>query len=327
MKKNTSKQKKNYISIKRLFFFLTVFTVNFMNGQLQNNGSFYVADNSFLFVGSTIYNFGMGQSVTSRTSSNYGKIVFADGFSTSGESDSHFLDGYVTTMTTSPFLLPVGQFGVYAPAKIVSSTNAPVDAAYYRQSAVTVGSTLSSSVNVLSDTEYWEIKGPTSSILSLTWRPSSVLGDVVSNLSDLTIAGYDGTQWVSIPSVVDGTSILGGSSSMASGSITSSASVDLSTYTYFTLAYKNLFLGNDDFDVTTNCTAFISNQVFSVTSGASMKNVEIYDITGRKIFESKIQNALNFTAPFNHSQAVYIARIDFENGKTLSVKLINTNNN
>ena len=60
-----------------------------------------------------------------------------------------------------------------------------------------------------------------------------------NNLPNLIIAGWNGTQWVEIPSSVDAVSILGGASTLASGSITTTSEVNLATYQYFTLAGKD----------------------------------------------------------------------------------------
>ena len=54
-----------------------------------------------------------------------------------------------------------------------------------------------------------------------------------------------------------------------------------------------------------------------------MSFIEIFDLTGRKIWESKIVNSSTFTAPFNNALAVYIAKIKLENGTTVSIKLVN----
>lgn len=236
----TNKQKKNSGSPILLIFSLIVLAVNNLNAQIQNDGSLFIGDSGYIYVSSDTYYFGSGsgQTLTTRNPSVYGKLVFSSAASTNGASDSHYLDGYGGAQTLNPFIFPIGQSGVYAPARVTSTSAAPVDAAYYRASATTIGATLDASVNGISNLEYWNIKGVNTSVISLTWRASSVLSNIVSTTSDLTVVGYDGTKWVAIPSVVDGTSILGGLSSMTAGSITTSASVDLSAYSYFSLGSK-----------------------------------------------------------------------------------------
>ena len=59
--------------------------------------------------------------------------------------------------------------------------------------------------------------------------------DILKSLSSLTIVGWNGTQWVSLASTVDGTSLLGGTSSLTTGSITTNLALVPDTYTVYTL--------------------------------------------------------------------------------------------
>jgi hypothetical protein len=66
-------------------------------------------------------------------------------------------------------------------------------------------------------------------------RPSSAISDLTSSsLPNLTIVGWDGSAWVTIPSIVDEYSIQE-ISSLVSGSISSNAQLDLSIYSAFSL--------------------------------------------------------------------------------------------
>lgn len=221
-------------------FSLIVFAVNNLNAQIQTNETLFIGDNGYVYLGSDTYYFGSGsgQTLTTRTPSVHGKLIFSSAASSNGASNAHYLDGYGSVLTTNPFLFPVGQSGVYAPARVTPSSAAAVDAAYYRAGATTIGATLDASVTAISNVEYWNIEGFNTTIISLTWRGSSSLSDIVSTTDDLTVVGYDGSKWVEIPSVVDGTSILGGASSLTSGSITTTSSVDLTDYSYFSLGSK-----------------------------------------------------------------------------------------
>lgn len=217
----------------KAFIFFVAFTAE---AQLQINSPLYVGDSESVFLSSGSCNFGVGgQTITTRTDITYGKLIFGSGV-TSGESNSHFLDGYGSFEGVAPFLFPCGQSGVYAPVLIQQSAPGTVDVAYYRADPINVGSDLFD-IGLLSDKEYWNIKGLVNSVVSLTWRADSVLSDLVNTLSDLTIAGYNG-DWFEIPSAFDVTSILGGSSSLTTGSITTTSAVDLSAYSHFALAAK-----------------------------------------------------------------------------------------
>jgi hypothetical protein len=240
LKKNTIIQKKKSLLLKWIILSSYVFTTYSGLAQIYNNEPLFIGDNGYVYVGSNTYYFGNGngQTKTSRTTSSYGKLIFSSASSTAGASDSHYLDGYGRVITTVPFIFPVGQSGVYAPAQVTPSSAAPIDAAYFRSSATTVGSSLDTSIASVSPVEYWNINGSANAILSLTWRASSNLSNLVISTNDITIIGYDGTKWVEIPSTVDTTSIMGGSSTITSGSITSISSIDLSNYSYFSFGAK-----------------------------------------------------------------------------------------
>jgi hypothetical protein len=104
-------------------------------------------------------------------------------------------------------------------------------------------SSLNAMVTDVSDTEYWHVANGSNSTVSLTWTSASGISSLTSgDLSFLTIVGWDGTEWVAIPSQVDVAALditasnAGYSTSapsLSSGSITSTGSVDLSTYTIF----------------------------------------------------------------------------------------------
>ena len=235
----TFKQKKNLGTFKWLFFSFIIVAVNPISAQLQNDGSLFIGDDGYVYLEATVYNFGSGsgQTTTTRTAT-HGKLIFSSASTTSGATNTHYLDGYASLRTTDAFLLPTGQSGVYAPARITPVTSVAVDAAYYEQSTATIGSALDATLNLVSSSEYWNIQGTNSAKITLTWRPTSVLTNLVFATDDLTIAGYDGAKWVEIPSAVDATAILGGTSTLTSGSISSAANVDVTTYKYFTFAAK-----------------------------------------------------------------------------------------
>jgi hypothetical protein len=236
----TIKQKKISVLHKWTILSLFVFSVNNSIAQFQSNEPLYIGDNGYVYVGSDNYYFGTGngETITSRTNSIYGKLIFASAASTIGASDAHYLDGYGSVLTTAPFIFPVGQSGIYAPARVTPMSTSPIDGAYFRSSALTIGTNLDPTVSAVSPTEYWNIQGANSAVVSLTWRASSALANIVLSTTVLTIVGYDGVKWVEIPSNVDTTSILGGSSSLISGSISSIGTVDLNTYKYFSFGAK-----------------------------------------------------------------------------------------
>ena len=241
------------------FFVITLFTISgnlycqsssFGNTYIFNNGEMGIVDiqHNFLNGGSGIQPgiVGTDRNVTQ------GFMSFVGTASWTGASDTAFVDGYVKTYMTTAFTFPIGDNGKYRPAAVSTATLAnPANAAYYGTSASTAitsklrggdepvlpasgpfdTANLGAGVLSVDNVEYWDINGATSARITLTWDSNSA----ITSLSSLSILGWNGTQWVPVGSTVDTTSLLGGFSSLASGSITTSAALVPNTYEIYTL--------------------------------------------------------------------------------------------
>ncbi len=243
MKTITSKL--NKIKSILILVLLVVVTIT-TNAQGLTQGNLYVHDNGEMHVAANNFEFSAtGTSQTSRTATIYGKLSFSATATWSNATNGHHLDGYARTyLNGARFIYPIGNGGVYAPAAAKPNVATGVDAAYWRTNPATatlpaaLGSTLDTSVKAISNVEFWHIIGSKTEI-SLTWRASSNIATTLTNsLSDITIAGWDGSKWVSVDSEVDATSIIGGASNLSAGSITSKTGAIL-TYQYYTLAAKD----------------------------------------------------------------------------------------
>jgi len=201
------------------------------------------------------YNGGSGiqpGTVGTDRSSTQGFMSFVGNASWSGASDAKHVDGYAKTYMTTAFTFPIGDNGKYRPAAVSTATLAnPADAAYFGVNGTNAITSkhrggnepvlpasgpfntalFGAGVGAVDTVEYWDINGATSAKITLTWDTTSAIG----SLTSVTILGWNGTQWVAIPSTVDATSILGGSSSLASGSITTNAALIPNTYAVYTL--------------------------------------------------------------------------------------------
>lgn len=241
---------KSFLGMILLGVTLTANAQGFTKGNIyvHNNGEMHVAANNFEFGTS-------GTTATTRTTV-YGKLSFAAAATWTSASNTHHVNGYVKTYKGdgSRFVFPIGNGTMYAPAAVKTNVTTGVDAAYLRQDPASDTSTdgsgtvtatpkpsttfNSTTLDKVSSIEYWHIVG-TKTEISLTWRASSNISSTLTNsLADLTIAGWNGSQWVAVDSEVDVTSILTGASSLTAGSITSKAGATL-TYTYYTLAAKD----------------------------------------------------------------------------------------
>lgn len=183
---------------------------------------------------------------------------FLQGASWLNANDNAFIDGYARTYGTGAFTFPIGDNGKYRPAAVsAASTALPASAAYYGANPTTAITTAlqggneialptgapfaisskGTGVSAVTNKEYWDIKGATAAKISLTWDATSAISTLTSaTLANLTIVGWNGTQWVKIPSTVDATSILGAASTLTGGSITTDAAITPNTYTVYSFA-------------------------------------------------------------------------------------------
>lgn len=246
MKTNTIRERVG-CCIKGLVFF-ALFASQALIAQMQNNGDIYIHDFAEVHISAGNFNFGTSPATTTTSrSTNYGFLSFASGVTWSGATSAHFVDGYIRSYGTDPFVMPIGQTGVYAPIKVVPTTNVGVDAAYYFVAPSSIGTSIGSTISAISDVEYWNVKSNGSdALITLSWSSTSDVNTLTaSTLESLTIVGFNGTSWEEIPSTVDATSLYGLGSSLDSGSISSTTVVDLDMYNYFTLGYKgSLFCGS-----------------------------------------------------------------------------------
>ncbi|MFV8464853.1 hypothetical protein [Flavobacterium sp. LB1P62] len=311
------------------FFLYTLFVIifcksNALEAQVQNNGDLYISDNSVVYSGLGLFDFGSGSTITSRTKLDYGVLSFAKGATWIGASDIHYIDGYAQTLNDTAFILPIGQSGFYAPIQVIPLTSGGVDAAYFRSAPSTISTVLDASISSISSVEYWDIKSAgVNAALSLSWGSSSSISALTkSSISSLTIVGWDGSKWVPIPSTIDVSSLLGEKSSLVSGSISSNTIVDLSLYSAFSLGSSSKpTLRNSS---SSECTVFINESRLIIQSSSRITGIAIYDITGKKIVSEKLDGEYKYNMEFSHEEAVYIAKIELDNGVSVATKkLIN----
>lgn len=222
-----------------LFFSFAVVSFGSSFAQVQNNGTLFISNGASVFVQSDAFTFGTGSTTETGRGTTFGKLIFSATATTSGAvtGGTLFTNGYASTLSTAFFLLPVGQTNVYAPVGVdnASVTTTVGNHAAFFSAAPTNAANLDATVEALPSSGYWDIEGDAAKI-SLTWSTS--LSSLIPNTTVLTIAGYkiSSSKWEAITSVVDVNSVAGGTSSMASGSITSSSAVDLTLYSAFSLA-------------------------------------------------------------------------------------------
>lgn len=287
--------------------------------QVKNNGALYIGDQGIFHIESGIFHFGLGNITTTRTNSDHGLMSFSSEALWEKANTLSHVDGYV--VSSYDFIYPTGQAGIYAPIQVSSNNTERIKAAYTRANPNQNNNSTTKSVATVSKIEFWNVKGINSSnTLSLTWRKSSVISNFTkADLTELTIVGWNGLAWVEIPSTVDIYSILGENSSLDSGSITTKSNFNLADYSAFTFGKKETHLEPIQFAI------YVSKNILYIDSSQPVTSIIVYTIWGQKLFEKKIPATEHYTAPFNHSQAVYVAIVRFENNSTHEItrKLMN----
>ncbi|MEL6124413.1 MAG: SdrD B-like domain-containing protein, partial [Bacteroidota bacterium] len=190
-----------------------------------------------------------------------------------GAGDDTHVDGYVRSYRNGGFVFPIGDNGSYRPA--ATQGDGVVTAAYFGidpSLAVTtdlfggdfpilpIGGPFPSAATSgdlfrVSQQEYWDIDSDSLQQITLTWDIFSNINNLTGgDLNRLSIVGYDGSQWVAIPSSLDvlflndqstTPQFNAGISSRVQGSITTTGSVRPNDFLAFTFgAVASGFIGD-----------------------------------------------------------------------------------
>ena len=245
-------KKHSIINKIKINFFYSIgffFIVSYVNAQMQNNGPLYVATGTTVYLKTGNFSFGPSAATTTFRTTPVGSLAIAPGATTSIGTTTQFVDGWVSTFGNTSFTFPIGQTvgptKYYAPAKVIPIIGTTgISASYFRDNTTSVGqsATLDASLSAVAAIGYWKVTG-SDAALTLTWNSvSSITGLTTFQLADITIAGFNSTtsKWEAISSLVDSTSILGGSSSIASGSVTSTSTVTLANYSGFSIGLRGM---------------------------------------------------------------------------------------
>ncbi len=194
--------------------------VNNSKGLIIDNGNMHIT-NSVNFADGIIYN-----------STN--EIIFEDNTSWIGASNTSFVDGEVQKTGNDAFTFPVGDNSFFRSASISAPSNTTdhFTTRYFNLDPnPTYDETLKdASIHHLSNCEYWMIdrtNGSSNVSVSLSWLNPVSCG--VTNLSDLVVARWDGSQWKDHGNG-------GTTGNTTAGTIVTSAAV--SSFSPFTLASK-----------------------------------------------------------------------------------------
>jgi len=140
--------------------------------------------------------------------SNPGYINFASNSNWQDANENSYIDGFVRVLHDDFFTFPVGDLGFYSPISITGGAGTSV--AYFfedvsNNSLVTEVSEVRNNSNfkvIPSSTEYWVIKGDKPVNLILHWNEDSNLKSIASELEEIELLGWNGTNWEIIESNV-----------------------------------------------------------------------------------------------------------------------------
>jgi len=282
-------------------------TTIFANGQMT-----FFGNHNFVTGGSGSQ---PGVILTERAAGNIGYLNFSgDGITTTGANDANYVDGYVRKYGSGSFIFPVGDNGSYGPfaanadgtsgayyftdPNTAETTNLFTGGNYGPLPSGTTFSTTNKTTNVgtVSTREYWDIDGAIATQITLTWSENSDVSTLTGDqLSRLIIVGWNATQsrWEKLASTIDPTSILGGASSLTSGSITTNANIIPNNYTVYTLATQVPDLTpTNDIDVL-SLTLAIDNRDFIV----NLYEINNTDATG--LISFRITKLSSFTITYS----------------------------
>ena len=93
----------------------------------------------------------------------------------------------------------------------------------------------------------------------------------------------------------------------------------------FKILYQYSYLNNIDFE-SNNVVATINNDAIKIVASLPIKNVSIYDISGRLVTEIKGNNQTTSSSSFPFAEGIYIVKITFTNGTIATQKLAKKSN-
>ncbi len=218
-----------------------------------------------------------------------GMLTFHPGAQAIDPSDQSHADGYVEKIGKDSFTYPIGDKGLYRPARISSP---PTEKEIYQSKYVLEDhqffknhSATSTSIILLNTQEYWKVEKPSASsgdiMLTLSWDDRTTLSDLLTDPEErLHIVRWDEKEelWVDEGGIV----------SVDSKEVTTPSHVK--GYGYFTLAKVDVRLADKDLVVYNLVTpdGDGKNDYFLIDNLHRYPNnrVEIYNRWGVKVYEA-----------------------------------------
>jgi len=202
--------------------------------QLNIGADVYIDSGAELHIAVAETRFSGGKITTAR-GANYGLVSFAPNANWSQGSDASHVDGFVRASANSPFVYPIGNDGVLQPAVIEATQgNEGTDLSFTFQQHPNLNAELG--IAQVSDQFYWELNGSNTAYITLSWNDFSSIDRLTNNeITRLSIAGFDGTQWRAIDSELESQGLTSVGTSFSGGTIRSNSPVNLNDFSALTL--------------------------------------------------------------------------------------------
>jgi len=228
----TNRKRANYAALilSALFALITVDAI----AQQKVYGNVFIPSGAEVTVFGA-QDFGNNGKITIDRSIVYGRLNAAESVQFVNANENSYINGAIKKLGTSPLVFPVGDGNFYGP---FAGSAADLTGVFFHTSPTDASFPVTTRQPVLAfvnNTEYWRIEGPNATSLSLTWNEASALGDHLTRIDDIRIVGWKNGLWTEIPSKPDVNSILGGPSSLTSGSVTSTVAIRPNEFEAFTV--------------------------------------------------------------------------------------------
>ena len=215
---------------------ILTYLISFISyGQINILSTIYVAENAEMHIAVDKTTFNNGGVYTERTTGHYGLLSFASDVDWEGADIDANIDGFIRIYEHQSFVFPSGDQEAFQPAMIErTDERSPVDLAFYnKEHENTDKEFLIEQISPF----YWTVYGEHPAILSFSWNTLNNIQALSNNtLDNLSIVGFDGTQWRFIDAAVDESNFYDNSAvTLLSGTISSKNPVNLEGYEAYSL--------------------------------------------------------------------------------------------
>lgn len=216
--------------------FIAFFPLTSLNGFAQQKayGNIFIPADAEITIFGT-QDFADAAKINTNRSVHGSTLNVAENVQFLNANENSFVNGALKKLGNSPLMFPVGDGNFYGPFLASGDETTGVYHHVDPASESFLPTLRQPVLGSVSNTEYWQIKGPNSTSLTLTWNESSALASYVTKLENVRIVGWKDGIWTEISSKPDANSIFGGTSSLTVGSVTTTAAIIPNDFDAFTI--------------------------------------------------------------------------------------------